>query len=213
MRPLLRRGGALALLVLLAGAAWGQPGDTGPLLRQLEQGGAEERRRALQRLAEQGDTATVPQVAGALHDADPVVRKLAENALWSIWSRSGDEAVDELFKVGARLLAAGRAEQSVNVFTRVIERAPAFAEGWNKRATAYYHIGEYEKSLSDIDETLRRNPFHFGALSGAGLCLIELERYPQALSFFDRALRINPNLDGIQELMEAVEKRARKPMT
>jgi tetratricopeptide (TPR) repeat protein len=222
-----RRGGtarwaALLLACCLVWAALGAPatwaadprggGRAADLLRQLEQGDVEARRHALLDLADVGDDGAVPKVAAALRDGDVVVRKLAEQALWSIWSHSGDEGVDQLLQAGSLLLAQGQAGQSVVIFTRVIERAPQFAEGYNKRATAYYQIGEYEKSLQDIDEVLKLNPYHFGALSGAGLCLIELERYSQAIGYFDRALKINPNLDGIIQLRRAVEKRNKKPL-
>jgi len=182
------------------------------LLRQLKEGDVDQRRGALVHLADEGDFATVPAVADALRDADVVVRRLAEQALWAIWSRSGDDAVDDLLKIGTGLLARGQPEQAIPIFSRVIELAPDFAEGYNKRATAEYHAGQFEKSLADIDETLKRNRYHFGALSGAGLCLIELERYDEALGFLARALQINPNMDNVRELKEALEKKVRKPL-
>jgi tetratricopeptide (TPR) repeat protein len=202
----------LGLLLVLPAPLQAEGPDNQPLLHQLKDGRVEVRRHALVGLADSGDFTAVPQVAAALRDIDPVTRKLAERALWSIWMRSGDEQVDDLLKVGTQLLGNGQAQQSVPIFTRVIELAPKFAEGYNKRATAYYHMGEFEKSLADIGETLRLNPYHFGALSGAGLCLIELERYEEAIGYFDRALKINPNLDGIQELRKAVQKRVHKPV-
>jgi tetratricopeptide (TPR) repeat protein len=200
------------MLAALAAPAPAQALENATLLQQLAQGNAQDRRNALLRLADQGDFATVPWVAAALSDEDGVARKLAEQALWAIWSRSGDEEVDALLRQGTHLLNRGQPGASVAVFTQIIERAPDFAEGWNKRATAYYHIGQYEKSLLDIDETLKRNPFHFGALSGAGLCLVELGRDAEALAYFDRALAINPNLAGILELKEQVARRARRPL-
>ena len=180
------------------------------LLQQLHESDPELRRNALLGLADQGDATVVPEVAAALRDQDLVARKLAEQALWAIWSRSGNDEVDELLRAGSLLLARGQSESSVRVFSQVIERAPGFAEGYNKRATAYYQMGEYEQSLKDIDETLQRNPFHFGALSGAGLCLVELERFEDALGFFERALKINPNLDRIGQLKRVLEKRKKK---
>jgi tetratricopeptide (TPR) repeat protein len=180
------------------------------LLRQLKEGDAEARREAVLGLADHGDSASVPQVAAALRDTDPAVRQIAEQALWAIWGRSGNAEVDRLYRMGTALLAEGQPAQAVDVFTRIIRQDPAFAEAYNKRATAYYQIGRYEDSLNDIDEVLKRNPYHFGALSGAGLCMIELGRLPEAVAYFERALKINPNLDGIAELKRAVEKRISK---
>jgi tetratricopeptide (TPR) repeat protein len=190
--------------------AWAAGEQSAALLRQLKEADPELRRNALLGLADQGDFSTVPQVAAALRDRDLVARKLAEQALWSIWSRSGKTEVDDLLHSGSIMLARGQAVASVSVFTQVIERAPDFAEAYNKRATAYYEMGEYEKSLKDIDETLKRNPYHFGALSGAGLCLVELERFDDALGYFERALKINPNMEGIVQLKRALLKRRKK---
>lgn len=187
-------------------------GDQAALLRQLKQGDVQQRQAALIALADEGDQGAVPGVAAALRDPEPVVRKLAEQALWAIWSRSGDPEVDSMFQVGSTLLAQGLDAQAVVVFTRVIHRAPDFAEGYNKRATAYYEMGAYHRSLQDIAQVLKRNPYHFGALSGAGLCMVALGRLPEALAYFDRALKINPNLDGIRELKREIEKRLHQPL-
>lgn len=210
----------LALLVwvlgvgaLPAAAAPSAPSkDNAVWLHQLADGDAPARRQALLRLAEQGTNAAVPSVIRALRDRDALARELAEQALWAIWSRSGDEEVDSMLYDGTQMLAFGQLDAALQVFNRVIEHAPDFAEGWNKRATVYYEMGLYEASLRDIDETLKRNPQHFGALSGAGLCLVELGRLSEALVYFERALAINPNMKGIVELKRAVEKRVHRPV-
>ena len=59
--------------------------------------------------------------------------------------------------------------------TEVIKKKPEFAEGWNRRATVYYLAGEFRKSIADCDEVLKRNPGHFGALSGLGEIYLQLE--------------------------------------
>lgn len=183
------------------------------LLQRLKKGGVEQRRQALMGLGRQGGGAAVPALVEALRDFDPVSRALAEQSLWSIWMRSGDAQVDALLQNGARLLAEGELGKAVEAFDRVIRLRPGFAEGYNKRATAMYHLGRFQQSLDDIAETLRRNPYHFGALSGAGLCMLGLERPREAMNYFLRALRINPNMKGIIELKKRVEGLLRKPMT
>ena len=42
--------------------------------------------------------------------------------------------------------------------------------------------------------------------------LVELERFDEALVYFERALAINPNLEGIIKLKQAVEKRTHRPL-
>ena len=130
---------------------------------------ADVRRRAALWLAQKGLMEDAPALVEALRDRDALVRAFAETALWQVWSRSGDEEVDRLFELGVEQMSARRGDLAVETFTRVIERRPGFAEGWNKRATVYYLLGQYEKSLADCDEVLKRNPHHFGALSGYGM--------------------------------------------
>jgi tetratricopeptide (TPR) repeat protein len=127
-----------------------------------------------------------------------MVRAYAEQALWMLWSRSGDEAVDRLLERGIDEMHSGRHAEAIATFSEVIRRKPAFAEGWNKRATALYLAGEYQRSLADCAEVIKRNPRHFGALSGAGLVSLELEQERQALDWFRRALEVNPNMSAIQ---------------
>jgi tetratricopeptide (TPR) repeat protein len=95
----------------------------------------------------------------------------------------------------------------VDAFTRVIERQPDFAEGWNKRATVYFLIGDFDQSLADCDETLKRNPDHFGALSGCGMIYAQREELERAVEYFERALAVNPNLQGIEQGLALVRQR------
>ena len=111
-----------------------------------------------------------PAVAALLQADDPELVALAEATLWRVWSRSGDPAVDALFAEGLRAMEAQDWLGAVAAFGRVIERAPSFAEGWNKRATARYLATHYAMSIADCEEVVRLNPYHFGALSGQGLC-------------------------------------------
>jgi len=163
------------------------------------------RRHGAMALAETGVMADVPKLAAALRDDDPVVRKLAERSMWGVWSRSGDAAIDRLLASGIEQMSARESELAVQTFTEVIRRRPDFAEGWNKRATVYYLMGEYQKSLADCDEVMKRNPYHFGALSGYGMIYLQLDQPAQALDYFQRALKVNPNLESINETVEMLK--------
>jgi tetratricopeptide (TPR) repeat protein len=167
------------------------------------------RSRAVRVLAERGGMEHLPPLVRALRDQDPDVRVLAEDALWRIWSRSGDPAIDRLFADGLEQMREQQLVEAVDTFSRVIARKPDFAEGWNKRATVYYWLGEYEKSLADCDEVMKRNPHHFGALSGYGLIYMQLDRPERAIEYFERALAINPNLDQVAETIEALRRSLR----
>jgi tetratricopeptide (TPR) repeat protein len=165
----------------------------------------EARRQGVEWLGQTGLMADVPALVEALRDPDELVRTLAEQSLWQVWSRSGDPGVDGLFQRGLEQMNRQDAEAAVESFNEIIQQKPDFAEGWNKRATLYYLIGEYEKSLADCEEVIKRNPVHFGALSGFGLNYLQLQKPEQALEYFQRALDVNPNLAQIQDAVEAIK--------
>merc|ERR1712008_467958 len=79
---------------------------------------------------------------------------------------------DSILKEGMALLELGNFREAAEMFGRVIERAPTFAEGWNQRATALFLMKDYEASISDCKEVLRLKPRHFGCLSGLGKCYL-----------------------------------------
>ncbi len=180
---------------------------------QLRSAEPAQRHTALAWLRVHGDSGAVVEILQVLRSSDSESRQLAEAALWSIWSRSGDAEVDDMLGFGAGLMAQGRLENAIDLFTEVIKRRPDFAEGYNKRATALYYAGEYERSLDDIRETLRRNPNHFGALSGAGLCMVALDRPEDALNYIERALAINPNMEFMRDLARKLEASLGRRMT
>jgi len=163
------------------------------------------RRAAATRLAEVGTMSDAAALVKALRDRDEQMRKLAEDAIWAVWERSGDRVVDALYRRGIKQMNAGAAADAIETFSLIINKKPDFAEGWNKRATLYYMTGDYQKSLRDCDEVIKRNPLHFGALSGYGLIYMRLDEPERALEYFRRALAINPNLEDVAGHIKALE--------
>lgn len=169
-------------------------------------GDVDARRRAVAQIAELGVMEDVPALVKALRDPDSVVRGLAERALWSVWSRSGDDETDRLFAQGVEQMSARDGGGAIETFSRIIERRPDFAEAWNKRATVYFLLGEFDRSLADCDEVMKRNPYHYGALSGYGMIYLQLDQPEKALAYFERALAVNPNLQQVEETIETLRR-------
>jgi len=157
-----------------------------------------------------GVAADGPLLVKRLADEDPTVRKAAEQAVWLAWSRSGDAKTDQLLNEGSVEMNEGHLQKAIGIFSKVIKRDPAFAEGWNKRATAYYLAGDLRKSLADCDEVMKRNPQHFGALSGYGQIYVQLKEYERAIGYFQRALAVNPNLTDLETVIEGLKEIVRE---
>ena len=116
----------------------------------------------------------------------------AERFIWMLWLESGRAEVDRLMEAGIEEMGSGRLQESIVTFGRIIDLAPDFAEGWNKRATAYYLAGEFDASMQDVERTLALEPRHFGALSGLGLIHLAKGDDLGALQAFEATLEVHP---------------------
>ena len=130
-----------------------------------------------------------------------------EAMIWQIWSISTDEAVNALMQRGLRAMGEGDARQALTIFDELVRRSPYFAEGWNKRATIYFLIDDFDASLGDIERTLALEPHHFGALSGLGQIYLALDREAAAIKAFEAALAIDPHLSGVKAAVENLKKK------
>ena len=197
---------ALLACVLLTGHAWAEAPAREQAVSGLTAPDPIDRFVALERLADVGTMKDADAVLARLADADPRVRLAASNAIWRIWSRSGDEAIDERLAHGVERMNAGVLDEALEAFDRIVRDRPDFAEGWNKRATVYYLLGRDKESLADCDKVLALNPRHFGALGGAGQIHLRGGRPQPALDYFRRAVAVNPNLSGPVQMIPLLEK-------
>ena len=179
----------------------------GPLNRQqalqaLKHADPVRRLEGMLRLTDIGTAADADALMPRLLDADPTLRQAAVAMIWRLWGRSGDAAIDTLYQQGVDLMQSGNLPRAVVVFTDIISKRPAFAEAWNKRATLYYMLDQYELSMKDCDEVLKRVPNHFGALSGYAQMLATRDQPERALEYLERAYRVNPNSGNAEPMIE-----------
>ena len=112
--------------------------------------------------------------------------------IWDIWYEVDDPKVIEYFEKGIQAMRIRNYPLAVRFFNNLIEEDPNFAEAWNKRATVYFMMGDFDKSMQDIIKTLELEPRHFGALDGMGLIFIHQGQYQQAIDVYDKMLEIFP---------------------
>jgi tetratricopeptide (TPR) repeat protein len=148
---------------------------------------------------------TEEEALQALRGSDAELAATAEAILWRTWCRSGDPETDRLFRAGVDAMQQNRLTDAEDCFSRVIARAPDFAEGWNKRATVRYMQKDFTGSVADCQQTLARNPHHFGAAAGQGLCHMSLNQFADAAVCFRRALEIHPHLDAVRQNLALAE--------
>ncbi|MCC5829720.1 MAG: tetratricopeptide repeat protein [Phycisphaeraceae bacterium] len=149
-----------------------------------------------------GDLEVSSCLAQALRDDDPVVNRMAEHGLWSIWFRSCTPRASEAFGRGMACMAAedyaGAAEQ-LHEASRI---DPSFAEAYNQCAIAHYLLEQWQPSIDDCRKAIDRVPHHFGAWAGMGHSYAHLDDLKRALSCYRHALAINPHLHAIRRAVD-----------
>jgi len=129
-----------------------------------------------------------------------------EQKIWLLWStHPSDEKLTSLLDEGSRLVQDQKFYKAISIFTDAIELDPTWAEAWNKRATVFYMIGEFQKSQNDIDKVLALEQRHFGALAGQGLVNIQLKNYEKAIKSYEKAQEIYPAMRSPKIMIKQIE--------
>lgn len=155
------------------------------------------------------DTPELDVLFAKLGTGDPDPAK-TEQQIWTVWCSHADDVAARAMHSAIRALTASDFARAGKTLDRMIRRWPSWAEAWNKRATLRFLEHRDAESLSDIIDTLQREPRHFGALSGFGQICLRSGDMKSALLAFERVLELNP---GTKELLQAIEKMRKKVKT
>jgi tetratricopeptide (TPR) repeat protein len=161
-------------------------------------------------LADQKDERLGSLFDRLLNTSDSAEGQRITREIWIHWRRTEDDTAHSFMGKGIRDMANERYDEAMVAFNKVIEVLPDYAEGWNKRATLHYLMGDYKASVTDIARTLKLEPRHFGAISGLGLIYFEVGKYSDAQLAFERALAINPHMAGAKRNIELIMRRLGK---
>ncbi|HXY98948.1 MAG TPA: tetratricopeptide repeat protein [Stellaceae bacterium] len=130
----------------------------------------------------------------------------AERQIWQIWIEHKNPEIARLMREGIAAMSEDDQDAALGAFDAIVKYDRNFAEGWNKRATVEFAMGDFDASIADIERTLALEPRHFGALSGLGRIYLSLGRKDLALKAFRAALAIDPHLDGLRAAVKELEK-------
>src|SRR5471032_2211170 len=83
-----------------------------------------------------------------------------QQAIWALWSESTNAEVNLLMLEGVDAMSQGELKRALTAFDSMVEVAPGFAEGWNKRATVEVLMSDFKASVADIQKTLELEPRH-----------------------------------------------------
>ena len=132
-----------------------------------------------------------------------------EKKIWDKWVYRDDELVDRFMSLGIGAMRAGALKLSLRQFTKVINLDKNFSEGWNKRATVHYMMGNFNKSVQDIERTLALEPRHYGAISGMALILDANGDIAGALKAWQQVIEFTPYNQQIRTRILQLKKKMR----
>lgn len=140
-------------------------------------------------------------------ERDPDKAKGIASQIASNMADSGSATVNLLMQWAATAIKEKRNGAALDFLDQVTLLDPAFPEGWNRRATLHYTMGNSRKSMADIAEVLKREPRHFGALAGMAGILMEAGKDQLALKAWEDYLAVYP---ADRDAQEAVSKISEK---
>ena len=134
-----------------------------------------------------------------------------ENKIWKIWITHPSEdrrgyRLTELLAQGSSLINQRDFDKAYGILSQIILEDPKWAEAWNKRATLLYMMGNYEQSQNDINEVLKLEKRHFGALSGQGLVQIKLKNYDKAIESYKEVQKLYPSMEAPKIMIPRIKK-------
>jgi tetratricopeptide (TPR) repeat protein len=145
---------------------------------------------------------------GALKVApDDETAHAIEQRIWSLWMHSRSDTATLLMTRAQKAVEDKDLDLALKLLDGIVKIRPDYIEAWNRRATIFYMKKDYGRSVADIREVLRREPRHFGALTGLGLILQDIGDDKQALEVYRRALAVYPRIERVPDIVKSLQEK------
>jgi len=146
-----------------------------------------------------------------LKNSKTIEAKEIENKIWKIWVTHPSQdrrgfRLTELLSQASIFINQRKLTDAYLLFSQIIIEDPKWSEAWNKRATVLYMMGKYEESQNDINEVLKLEKRHFGALSGQGLVQTKLKNYDKAIESYKEVQKIYPSMQAPMDMIPYLKK-------
>jgi tetratricopeptide (TPR) repeat protein len=211
LTPLLRRAYLLLAVVLIIyfavhitqHSAWNKE----RLYQRLVSGDPEQRLIAAADLVDVGGQT---QLVRALRSDSAAVRELAVHSLWQLWFHAAGEQPFRMVRNAENAIDHHDYPQALGILNQLVKKYPRFAEGWNRRGTLYWMLGQYDLSIEDGLQVVALNPDHYAAWQGIGLCQLHLGDVSAACQSLRTALKIHPHDPNTRRYLRRSEEMLRK---
>lgn len=132
--------------------------------------------------------------------------KAIADAIERVWVHSGSATIDLLMERSIKAMNEKKVDLALKLLDNVVELAPDFTEGWNRRAYVYFVQNDIERALGDLRRTLALDPHHFKALDGLAQILREIGQKKAALKAFKELIDVHPYWSGAKQAIEELER-------
>ena len=113
--------------------------------------------------------------------------------IWTTWTKIDDPYTQKIMESLPIYFAKQKYTEAIEVLNNIILQFPEYSEAYNKRATVYFILGDYNSSMEDIKSTLNLEPRHFGALDGMARILFYFEEYQDCIKIYKK-MQLNTQL-------------------
>jgi tetratricopeptide (TPR) repeat protein len=137
---------------------------------------------------------------------DEDTAKAITDAIERVWLHSGSATVDLLMERSIKAMSDKKPDLALKLLDYVVELAPDYTEGWNRRAYVHFVQNDIERALGDLRRTLALDPHHFKALDGLGQIMREIGQKKAALRAFKELLDVHPYWAGAKQAVEELER-------
>ncbi len=137
---------------------------------------------------------------------DEEASKPFAEAIERLWLSPGSDTVTALIERAVQASGQQRNDLALQLLSAVVELAPDYAEGWNRRAYIFYTEGDYERALGDLRRVLALDANHYKALDGVGQIMRQLDRKPQALRAYEKLLSVHPFWSNVQSTVDELRR-------
>ena len=113
--------------------------------------------------------------------------------------QSGSDAADLLFGRALKARASANVPLALKLLDAVVYLYPDWPQAWKERATTRFQSGDSAGAMTDLAQTLKRDPRDVDALTGLAAMMLDSGNPEAALKVYDSALTLAPAYEPLKE--------------
>lgn len=123
-------------------------------------------------------------------------------AIDRVWLQSDSATANLLMQRGMSALDGQHLPLALEVFDRLLDLEPNWAEAWEKRATTRLLGGDVDGAIADMRQVVKLEPRQFTALAALGLALHRQGFDKEALAVLRKSLALDPQQPQLKDLVD-----------